>query len=199
VIRAPEGQHRWAVASRLVSAGEYLKEGTSVFRVVVSDPLKLRAAVPEKYIRDLKIGLPVTVVVEAFPERTFPGTVSRLNPSVDIVNRTFGVEVLVKNADGLLLPGTFARASVLTRKEDALLVPLESVVSFAGVTKVFVFQDGKARERIVTAGSRFGSKMEVKGVESGARVLVRGQTVVADGTAVVVSGTTSGRPEGAPR
>ena len=47
----------------------------------------------------------------------------------------------------------------------------------------------EARERIVKVGARFGSKVEVSGVEAGARVLVRGQTAVADGTAVVVSGT----------
>lgn len=193
-IRAPEGPRRWAVAARTVSQGEYLKEGTPVYRVLASDPLKLKAAVPERFIADLKIGLEARVKVAAFGERTFPGRISRLNPSVDPVNRTFGVEILIPNPEGLLLPGTFARADVLTRAEDAVLVPLEAVVSFAGVTKVFRVVDGKAREVLVAPGERIGDSIEVHGLDPGAAVVVRGQTVLADGLAVVVSGSQAAPP-----
>ncbi len=188
-IRAPGGERQWAIAERLVSRSEYLREGTNVFKVVASDPLKLRTAVPERFVRELSVGLEAQVKVEAYADRTFAGRVSRLNPSIDIASRTFGLEILIANEAGLLKPHMSARGAVLTRKDEALLVPIEAVVSFAGVTKVFALEGGKARERIVKVGPRFGGKLEVTGVEAEARVLIRGQTVVADGTAVVVSGS----------
>jgi RND family efflux transporter MFP subunit len=184
---APLGPRRWSVAARMASEGEYVKEGTPMFRLVACDVLKLRAAAPERYSPDFKIGQDAKVHVEAF-ERGFPGKVSRINPSVDLASRTFGVEVLVPNGSGDLRPGSFARADIFTRREEALLVPLDALVSFAGITKVFVESDGTAHERQITPGERHGAAIEVRGpVEAGARVVVRGQTVLADGTPVRVA------------
>jgi RND family efflux transporter MFP subunit len=153
---------------------------------VVSDPLKLRAAVPERYSAVFKVGEDATVRVEAWKERTFEGKVARVNPWVDPANRTFGVEVLVPNHDGALRPGSFARGDILVGKEPALFAPEDAVVSFAGVTKVFVVKDGKARAVAVQAGERRKGFLEVRGVDAGDQVVTRGQSVLSDGAAVAV-------------
>ncbi|MBI3726645.1 efflux RND transporter periplasmic adaptor subunit [bacterium] len=193
-IKAPLGARRWSVTSRFVSEGEYLKEGTPLFRVVASDPLRLKAAVPERYTPELRVGQNALLSVEAFGSRVFPGVVSRVNPSVDPANRTFGVEVVIPNPAGELRPGSFARGVVLTRTEEVTLVPIEAVVSFAGVTKVFVVEGDVARERIVRSGARHDQLLEVAGVDSGARVIVRGQTVVTEGAPVSVSAAAPAPP-----
>jgi RND family efflux transporter MFP subunit len=196
-IRAPEGTRSWAVAARLVSEGEYLKEGTAVYRVLASDPLKLRAAVPERYTSELRVGLDARVRVEAWGERAFLGKISRMNPSVDVQSRTFGIEILVPNPTGDLRPGSFARAEVFTRREDAVLVPLESIVSFAGVTKLFRVDGDRAHEVVVEQRERQGDLVEVLGIAPDVPVVTRGQTVLADGLAVVVSGTAAGEARAA--
>lgn len=187
-LRAPAGGRAWAVAARSASEGEYLREGSAVFRVVASDPLKLRVTVPERHVPDVRVGQAVRLTVEAFGEKEFPGAVSRVNPTVDPENRTFGVEVTVPNGTGELRPGSFARAEILTRTEEAVLVPFESVVSVAGIDKLFLLAADEAhvREVLVEPGARHGASVEVQGIEAGARVIASGQSVLSDGAPVTL-------------
>lgn len=185
-IQAPEGERAWSVTARLVSEGEYVKDGTALYRVVISDPLKLRAAVPERYSAVFKVGEETKVRVEAWGERVFPGKVSRVNPWVDPANRTFGVEVLVPNGDGALRPGSFGRGEVFIGREDALFVPEDAIVSFAGTTKLFVVKDGKARAVVVQTGERRQGRIEVRGIAAGDEVATRGHSALSDGAAVTI-------------
>ena len=80
------------------------------------------------------------------PASPIEGKVARINPSVDTASRTFQVETLVPNERGLLRPGGFAKAAIITDAEaKAAVVPIESIVRFAGVTKLFIVENGKAR------------------------------------------------------
>jgi multidrug efflux pump subunit AcrA (membrane-fusion protein) len=108
----------------------------------------------------------------------------------------------VRNDDGELHPGGFAKASILTRRDSqAHVVPMEAVVRFAGVTKIFIVEekDGKpvARAINVTTGQESGGLVEVIGeIPSNARVVTTGQTQLADGTAVVIRDPSKdGKPE----
>lgn len=146
----PGTEQSYAIAARLVSVGEYVREGTPLFRLIDDDPIKLRAAVPERYAADVNVGQAAKVRVEAYADE-FTGRVTRINPQIDPASRTFTVEVLIPNSAHRLKAGAFARASVLTRVDDRVVfVPREAVVNFAGVSKVFtVGADGKAIEHAV--------------------------------------------------
>src|SRR5690606_19015966 len=86
-------------------------------------------------------------------DKPFSGIVRRINPSVSQSTRTFEVEVLIPNADGLLKPGGFAKAAIAIRVDPTgVTVPVDAVVTFAGITKIFLMKDGKAREVRVTTG-----------------------------------------------
>jgi membrane fusion protein (multidrug efflux system) len=154
---------------------------------VDDDPLKFRAAVPERFVGDIKVGQKVGVTVEAYPD-TFPGTVSRINPQIDPANRTFQVEILVANAKHQLRPGGFARGHVDTRMQpNIVFVPQESVVTFAGVNKVFTVRDGKAAEVPIELGDRDGDEVEViKGLRGSESVVVSGTSKLASGMPVEV-------------
>jgi len=158
-----------------------------MFRVVDDDPLKFRAAVPERFVGDIKVGQKVAVTVEAYPD-AFPGTVARINPQIDPANRTFQVEILVSNEKEMLRPGGFARGRVQTRMQpDVVFVPQESVVTFAGVNKVFTIKDGKAAEVGVELGDRDGDEVEVlKGLKGNESVVVSGTSKLATGVPVEV-------------
>ena len=116
------------------------------------------------------------------------GKVGRINPSVDAASRTFQVEAVVPNDKGLLRPGGFARATVVVdRADEATAVPVEAVVRYAGVTKVYVVEGGKARSINVETALEGPGWVEVTGpVPAGASVVVTGQTQLADGTPVRV-------------
>lgn len=164
------------VAARLVSLGELVKAGQPVARVVVSDTLKLRADVPERYADVVAKGL--SLEVEAGPRDTkASGVISRTGPLVDAASRTFPVEAVFDNKGGTLKPGTFAKARVVTGVDEAVIaVPEVAVSSLAGVTKVFVVDDdaepARAVERRVTVLRKRGSDALVAGeLKEGERVI----------------------------
>lgn len=178
-----------AVAKRFVSAGEYVRPGTPLFTLVAEDPLKLRGDVPERFAHELRVGQTVEVRVDAFPDRSFPGRLKRISPASNPQNRSVGVEAVVENPDRALKPGFFANAAVVTRTDDrALMVPQEALITFAGVTKLFLVRDGKAVERQVETGTRgSGSLVEIRsGVTADDVVATSGLTKLANGVPVIV-------------
>jgi RND family efflux transporter MFP subunit len=169
IIRAPfAGQ----VKERNVTQGQYLKVQTPVMVIVNTDPLRMRLKVPEKMAQWVRSGQLVTVSVEAHPGRTFTGTISRINPSVDEQTRSFEVEALIENRDGALKPGFFVRATIPSDNVvAALFVPQESLRYVYGVYKVFVVEGDTVKEKEVKIGQRAGEEVEVlEGLSGGERI-----------------------------
>ncbi|MBC8108004.1 MAG: efflux RND transporter periplasmic adaptor subunit [Anaerolineae bacterium] len=188
----PAEQHSYAIATRMVSVGEYVQEGAQLFRLIDDDPVKLRATVPERYVADVRVGQRVGVRVEAYRDG-FEGKLTRINPQIDPANRTFQIEAVVPNEKRLLKPGGFAQASVETRLDPKVVfVPRDAIVTFAGVNKVFtVGADGKAIEHPLDLGDARGELMEVvKGLDGTESVVIEGNTRLATGTAVTVKDAT---------
>jgi len=190
---------RYVVSARKVAEGEMIRTGpnnTTLFRLVIDQPLKLVTPVPERHIAEIRTGQPVELRVEAYPGRTFKGQVARINPTVERISRTFTVEVAVPNEQRQLRAGSFAKAAILVHEADnALTVPEEAVVRFAGVTKVFAVREGKTRaipvqtgERIlVSKGTRRERWIEVIGdLPSGTLVVTSEQSQLADDTPVAI-------------
>lgn len=161
------------VAERLVSLGELVAPGQAVARVVISDNLKLRGDVPERYADVVVKGLALDVEAGALGARA-RGAVARVGPMVDAASRTFPIEAVFENTDGKLKPGSFARAHVVTGVDEAVIaVPETAVSSLAGVTKVYVFDDGKAVERRVQVLRKRGSDALVSGdIKPGDAVII---------------------------
>jgi multidrug efflux pump subunit AcrA (membrane-fusion protein) len=171
VIRAPFGGQ---VKDRMVSPGQYVKVQTPVMVIVDSNRLRARLKVPEKMAAWVGLGQPVKVQVEAYPDRAFEGTVWRMSPSVDPQTRSFDVEALLDNAEGLLKPGFFARASIVTSRVDAaLIVPQDALRYLYGVYKVYKVDKSALHETEVKLGPHEGSTVEiVSGLKDGEQVAV---------------------------
>jgi RND family efflux transporter MFP subunit len=190
-----------SISKRSVSAGEYVKVGTPLFMIVQDNPLKLRGMIPERFAPDVRADQEVEIRVDSFPGNVFKGKLTRISPSSDVTSRSFLVEGLVDNPDRRLKPGFFAHAAVMTKVDpNALTVPQQAVISFAGVSKVFVAENNVARERIVQTAGRVGTnEVEiVSGVRPGELVIISGLTRVTNGGAVKVSGPVMPR-DGAPQ
>lgn len=176
-----------AVRERRTSVGEYLAAGAPVFGLVRIHPLRLRVAVTERDASSVRVGQAVRVRPEGDPA-VHAGRVARLSPSIQEQNRTLIVEAEVANRDGRLRPGSFARAEIVVEADrTAVMVPASTVVTFAGLEKVFCIKDGKSVEKRIRTGRRSGDRVEIlEGV-------VAGEAVVADpgnlvgGTPVIVT------------
>jgi multidrug efflux pump subunit AcrA (membrane-fusion protein) len=182
------GGRNYVISARQVSLGEYVREGTPVFRVVADDPIKYRANVPERFINRVRVGQNVRLHVEG-RNQTFNGRLARVNPQVDPTSRTFQIEAIFQNPDHSLRPGQFARGDiVIGHDENITFVPADAIVSFAGVVRVFTVKDGKAVEHRVTTGQAVDGKTEiVQGFSGEADVVTRGGSRLADGVPVQVA------------
>ena len=86
-------------------------------------------------------------------------------------------------------PGSFAKAAILTRVDpEATTVPLSAVIQFAGITKIFLDENGRAKEVPVILGTQTTDWVEITRPQlpPGAQVITSGQSVIADGTEVNV-------------
>jgi RND family efflux transporter MFP subunit len=173
VIKAPVAG---SVSERLVQPGEYIRENTQVVTIVQMSPLKLRTSIQEKFAGMIHQGQEVRFAVEAFPERTFSGKLAYVSPAVDQTTRTFGIESLVDNPDRVLKPGFFAKGTIALKVDDnVMVVPDDTVSTLAGVSTVYVIEDGKARQQIVTLGSHEGKQWEIVEGLKGSEVLAASQ------------------------
>lgn len=159
VIRAPIAG---AVAERLVQPGEFIKEDTPVITLVQMDPLKVITAAQEKYAGVIKPGMPIQFTVESYPKDTFRGRIVSVSPAVDQSTRTFAVEAELPNPDHRLKPGFFAKGGILTHMDANVVAASEDAVStLAGVSTVFVIENGKVRPQNVTLGVHEGNLIEI--------------------------------------
>lgn len=183
VVRAPfDGE----IAERRANVGEYVSPQRPVVVLVRTDVLRLEVQVPQDRVASIRSGQAVAVRVDAFPDRTFPATVRYISPVVRADSRALTVEAVVPNSDRLLRPGTFARAQIdLGNRQTLARIPSGAVLSEAGVYRVFVVQDDKARERIITIVDRKGDSVLISdGVRPGERVATSQLERLADGTRV---------------
>jgi RND family efflux transporter MFP subunit len=100
--------------------------------------------------------------VEPYPDRMFEGTIANISPSIDQASRTFPVEVIVDNAQNRLKPGLFATGAILTHRDPNVLAAPEDAVSIlAGVSSVFIIDNGTVRQQSVTLGVQEGAFYEI--------------------------------------
>src|SRR5688572_13628824 len=160
------------VQEKRTSVGEYLAAGAPLVDIVRIDPLRLRAEVPERDAHNVRSGQNVRVTIDG-DTNVYVGQVTRLSPVIAQQTRMLMVEADVRN-NGRLRPGAFAHAEIVTNDARmAVTVPNNAIVTFAGIEKVIVVQNGKALEKPVTTGRRSGDWTEiVAGLNVGDQVVV---------------------------
>jgi RND family efflux transporter MFP subunit len=160
------------VQQKRASVGEYLASGAPVVDIVRMNPLRLQAQVPERDAGNVRFGQNVRVSIEG-DEKVYVGQIKRLSPVITQQNRMLMVEADVQN-DGGLRPGSFAKAEIVTNDAKmAVTVPNKAIVTFAGIEKVIVVQNGKALEKPITTGRRNGEWTEIlAGINVGDQVIV---------------------------
>ncbi len=170
-VRAPFSAY---VKERQVTVGQYVRVNAPLFSLVKTDPIRLRAEIPERMAPWTQVGQSSEVFVEAYPERRFQGRVWRISPTVDQSKRTFLVEALIQNPGGELKPGSYAKVRIRTNKVEQIhLIPARAVNYVLGTNKVYAVRGGTVEPREVKLGDRFDQEVEVvEGVRPGEQVAV---------------------------
>jgi len=173
------------IQKRMVSLGEYVNPGDKLYQFIAIDPMKLRAPMPERFVPMAHVGMEISLSVDVSPNRAYAGRVKRIAPALDETSRTLLIEAEVPNPDGSLKPGYFAHVNVALGEDRGLFVPAAALLRYAGVTRVFVIENGVARSREVQTGDQLGPQIEIlKGLKPGDRVATSETDRLADGTPV---------------
>jgi membrane fusion protein (multidrug efflux system) len=175
-----------AITERLVNAGDFVRPGTVMFHLVDDSTLRFRGEVPERDAARVKVGQIVHLSIDAYPGRAFEGRVSWINPAVNTATRGVGLEAHVENSKRELKANYFARGELIVdAAAPTLIVPIEAVLTFAGVNKVFVVEGDAAQAKEIELGGTRGEQQEILGgLKPGERVILSGRTKVQNGSKV---------------
>jgi hypothetical protein len=146
--------------------------GQRLFRIADLSSVWVEADIYERDMGQVRVGLPVTVTLDAYPGEAFSGRTTYLYPAVNEATRTGKVRVQLANPRGRLKPGMFANVEIRGSGRSALSVPANALIDSGTEQLVFVAQgNGYFVPRRVKAGARLGERVEmVDGVKEGEQV-----------------------------
>ncbi|WP_245600954.1 efflux RND transporter periplasmic adaptor subunit [Marinobacterium jannaschii] len=114
---------------RLVSPGDYVNPGQELVELTDISSLKVDFRVPEIYLQTLKPGSQIEVEIDAFPGQRFQGEVYAIAPGSDSRAHNIQVRARIKNTDGALRPGLFAKVELIaSRDKTALMIPEQAII-----------------------------------------------------------------------
>src|SRR6266850_2330060 len=185
-IRAP---FAGTIGLRLISVGDYVKEGQDMVNLESLDPLKVDFRVPELAMSLVKDKQTLQVTLDALPDKAYDGKVIAINPLIDANGRSIVIRAQVPNRDGRLRPGMFARVRLFTSGEkDTLVVPEESLFPVGEDKFVYKVVDGKATRQKVDIGQRREGKVEVvNGLTPEDVIVTAGIIKLREGVAVTIA------------
>ena len=191
-IRAPFPGY---IAERNLDLGAYVtgagSSNSTTSRGIISlhdiETVRTLIEVVEKDVPLVHIGQKAEIRAEAYPDRVFEGTVTRVVQALNRATRTMTVEVDLPNKEHLLKGGMFARVEVLVgTRQNALQIPIDAVSRLEDAQYVYIVREGKAERIPVVIGWRDENRVEItKGLDGSEQVIVSGKDLVHDGTPVL--------------
>lgn len=194
------------VLARSVEPGQIVQPGRALLSLALAGPLQLVAQVDERYLEQLRVGQPASVLADAFPEQRFAASVLSIAPLVDAQRGAIEVKFAVPQPPSFLREDMTLSVEVETaRRANALAIPLQALRSepAAGNAAVWIERDGRVAQRQVRLGLRTLEAAEVlEGLAAGDIVLLGsppgpGSRVRADTTVAPAAAARKGTREDA--
>ncbi|HVO72548.1 MAG TPA: efflux RND transporter periplasmic adaptor subunit [Ignavibacteriaceae bacterium] len=165
------------VTAKNVDEGDYVNKGAVVANIVDISNLKVKLNVAEKDAFRLKPGDNVEIFTDIYPGTTFKGKIETISDQGDAAH-TYPVEItLPNNGRHPLKAGMFGRVSFTSIKNnESILIPREALVGSVKDAKLFVVENGVAKEKNIVIGNVYDDMLEVlQGVKEGDQIVVNGQ------------------------
>ncbi|MEM7816655.1 MAG: efflux RND transporter periplasmic adaptor subunit, partial [Candidatus Aenigmatarchaeota archaeon] len=149
------------VGKVFVDLGQYVNTQTPIALITSIDKVKVKLEIPEKYIGSISLGLKAKIKVDAY-DKEFLGEVSKVIPVIDLLSRTFSIEITIDNPNHILKPGMFCRVELIIKEfKDALVVLKEAVLGKEPDLFVYVVKNNKAFVRKIKLGLKEGPYCQV--------------------------------------
>jgi multidrug efflux system membrane fusion protein len=161
--------------------GEYIPAGQPVFTMEGQAPLRIVAEVDEEDIPLVALEQKVLISADAFPNRTFKGSVSAITPMGDPVARSYRVRVALEG-ETPLMTGMTAETNIILREEPrAVLLPISAVKD----GQIQIVRDGKVQKQTVETGAKTVNTIEIiEGISENDLILEKEDPALKDGTTI---------------
>ncbi|WP_077262040.1 multidrug efflux RND transporter periplasmic adaptor subunit VmeC [Vibrio campbellii] len=169
------------VGIRNVYLGQYLQAGTDIVRLEDTTVMRLRFTVSQTDISRIKLDQEVDIFVDAYPDKPFKGSISAIEPAVNVQSGLIQVQADIPNSDGKLRSGMFARANIILPKlENQVTLPQTAITFTLYGDNVYIVteEDGEKRvkQHVVKVGERTKDIAHIlEGVKPGDVVVTSGQ------------------------
>ena len=202
-IRAP---FAGVLGLRLVNLGQFVNNGDPVVTLQALDPVYADFTLPQQRLAELKVGSPVHVTTDVFPSKEFEGSLSAINPEVEVATRSVRLRATLKNPDALLKPGMFVKIEVLLpATEQVLLVPATAIAYAPYGDSVYVVEkdpEGKgqiAKQKFVRLGASRGDFVVItKGLSANETVVTTGAFKLRNNAPIVINNDLKPEPSDRP-
>ena len=185
-----------AVTARNTDVGALINAGTAagLELFVISDTRRLRAYVnvPQTYVPDIQPGTKADLSVPERPGKTYAATIETSSQAVSASSGTTLMQLVVDNAAGELLPGSYVNAKLqLPSNAAALSVPASALIFDAkGLSLATVGSDNRVTLKAVTIASDLGSTIEIgSGLHAEDRVIQNPPDGIDNGAEVRIAGS----------
>ncbi len=176
-----------------------------LFEVAATTQMRVYVRVPQVNTSHMRKGMPVTLRLPQYADRTFSGKLETTSDAISRTARALTVEAIFPNPDGMLTPGAYAQAKFeLPLDPDKLVIPSSAMIFRDKSPEVALVEDGKVILRKVTIQLDTGSQIEVgSGLKLADRVIVSPSDSIETGDEVKVGkvdgqalagSSTGGRP-----
>ncbi|MDW2035600.1 multidrug efflux RND transporter periplasmic adaptor subunit VmeC, partial [Vibrio sp. 665] len=169
------------VGIRNVYLGQYIQAGSDIVRLEDSSVMRLRFTVPQTDISCIKLDQEVDIFVDAYPDQPFKGSISAIEPAVNVQSGLIQVQADIPNSDGKLRSGMFARANIIMPKlANQVTLPQTAITFTLYGDNVYIVteEDGEKRvkQHVVKVGERTKDIAHIlEGVKPGDVVVTSGQ------------------------
>lgn len=181
------------IAKKFLDEGEIIvassmMKNSPLVTIVDMDKVKISAYVIEKKLAQLRLGLPANIKVDAYPDRSFIGSITRISPIIEPTSRSFEIEITIDNPDRLLKPGMFAKVEIiLQEKTNVPVINLDALNREDGNIFVFKVEKDVVKKVPIQLGITVENRGEVvSGLGVGDKVVLIGRQRLKDNSKVKV-------------
>lgn len=164
------------VTKEFTEVGQWVEVGGAIVEIVDLSHIKIEVPLPERFVRDIRVGDPVSATFASLTDFTVSGKVYSVVAQADRTARTFPVKIDIPNPDLLVKSGMAAHVTLqVGKRHEGLVIPKDALVLRGQQEYVFLVQDGTVNQILVHPITHLDSGVEVQGE------LQEGMTVVIEG------------------
>ena len=164
---------------------------TDIVQLADTEDMRVEADISENDIAKVIMGMPATVVLDAYPDRSFEAHVVKIYPEADRQKGTLEVEVRIAKPDLTIVRPemsakiTFMAAATGSQQRSTVVIPKNAAIKAGGQTFVWIVSDGKAQRIPVILGRELETGLEVRsGLGGGETIIVTPPGTLRDGEPV---------------